>query len=121
MNFDSNIKNIYYLSNNLMKNHWLSDLKPIRLRCFCSVSLLSFCSKKFIASYTFRIPLNIDTPCSVKAKGIADTLRLFGNAVTKCDRIDTHSSEESRNMKSSGNRFKFLFTAWFNKMSRFYR
>jgi hypothetical protein len=63
------------------------------------------------------------TPCSVKAYGNAPTFLL--DAVTECDRIPSaerdevticdlksvHSSSVSRNMKSAGNRSRFLLTA----------
>lgn len=54
---------------------------------------------------------SIATPCSVKTKGIADLGRLDLDVITNCDEMPFHSFSVSWNMKSSGKRFKFLFTA----------
>ncbi len=51
-------------------------------------------------------PESMATPCSVKAKGGADTF-LF-DAVTNCDRFSRTSSAVSWNMKSGGNLLLFL-------------
>lgn len=53
---------------------------------------------------------SIATPCSVKTKGIADLGRLDLDVITNCDEMPFHSFSVSWNMKSSGKRFKFLFT-----------
>ena len=60
----------------------------------------------------FRTPESMATPCSVKAKGGADVGLV--DVVTFCDDIFRTSSAVNRNIKSGGNRFKFLLTAWFN-------
>ena len=67
-----------------------------------------------IATSLFNKPDNIATPCSVKAKGGADVFRF--NPVTFCDRITWYSSALNWNIKSGGNLFIFLLTAWFKAL-----
>ena len=64
-----------------------------------------------IAMSLRKTDASITTPCSVKAYGMAFLGRFDDDVITICDDILFHSSEFNRNMKSSGNRSMFLFTA----------
>ena len=66
----------------------------------------------WIARSEFKIPDNIATPCSVKAKGrYFECSPLF--KVAFCDLKDLYSSFDNSNRKSFGNLLMFLRTASF--------
>ena len=62
-----------------------------------------------MAMSLFNTPKSIATPCSVKAKGGADVGLV--DVVTNCDDISRTSLAVSWNIKSGGNRLRFLYNS----------
>ena len=65
-----------------------------------------------IATSLFSKPESMATPCSVKAKGGAESFLL--DDIIICDDILRTSSTVNWNIKSGGSLFRFLLTDWFN-------